>query len=150
MDEEIAVRITNAWQSFWSLGKYMKGDLPLCLKQKFFNQCILPIMIYGSQVWSLTEAQLKKLKICQRNMERSMIGIKRIDRIRNEVIRNATNVDDVGKKLKLMKWDWAGHLIRYDDNRWSKFVTEWYPREGSRRPGRPYMRWNDELKKFAG
>jgi len=29
-------------------------------------------------------------------------------------------------------------------------VTEWYPREGSRRPGRPYMRWNDEVKKFAG
>ena len=39
--------------------------------------CILPVLTYFAQSWSLTEHQKSKLKICQRAMERSIIGAKR-------------------------------------------------------------------------
>ena len=40
---------------------------------------------------------------------------------------------------------WAGHIARFKDNRWTKRVTEWTPREWKRRQGRPKTRWRDSL-----
>ena len=65
------------------------------------------------------------------------------------MIRNKTKVPDVTHKIKRLKWQWAGHIIRGQD-KWSKFVTEWYPREGKRRRGRPLKRWDDDIRQVAG
>nr|XP_049696607.1 uncharacterized protein LOC126054557 [Helicoverpa armigera] len=113
-EKEIDRRIENAWKSYWSMKQHMKGDLPLSLKPKLVDMCILPVLTYGAQTWSLTECQKSKLKVCQRAMERSLLGIKRTDRIRNTVIRSRTGVADVGRKAATLKWNWAGHLeIQY-------------------------------------
>ncbi|XP_048000240.1 uncharacterized protein LOC125237293 [Leguminivora glycinivorella] len=66
--KEIDRRIENAWKSFWSMKALMKGNLPLTLKRKLVDMCILPILTYGAQTWSLTEAEKSRLKICQRAM----------------------------------------------------------------------------------
>ena len=60
--------------------------MPICLKRKITNEVFLPAMTYGSETWSLTKKQRKRLAVTQRNMERSMLGITRKDK-RNEWIR---------------------------------------------------------------
>uniref|UniRef100_A0A7I4XRE7 Uncharacterized protein n=1 Tax=Haemonchus contortus TaxID=6289 RepID=A0A7I4XRE7_HAECO len=32
---------------------------------------------------------------------------------------------------------WAGHVMRYDDDRWTREVTDWFPSDIKRTPGRP-------------
>ena len=44
----------------------------------------------------------------------------------------------------------AGHIARFKDNRWTKRVTEWTPREWTRRQGRPKTRWRDNLFRHLG
>ncbi|PZC76493.1 hypothetical protein B5X24_HaOG204513 [Helicoverpa armigera] len=95
-EKEIDRRIENAWKSYWSMKHYMKGDLPLSLKRKLVDMCILPVLTYGAQTWSLTECQKSSLKVCQRAMERSLLGIRRTDLVRNTDIRSKTGVADVG------------------------------------------------------
>ncbi|KAJ8705946.1 hypothetical protein PYW07_010723 [Mythimna separata] len=112
--------------------------------------CILPVLTYGAQSWSLTEQQKSKLKICQRAMERSKIGVKRIDRVRNTTLRSITRVADVGEKTARLKSEWAGHVARMHPDRWAKIVTHWMPEGGRRRRGRPRRRWCDDLIVFAG
>ncbi|XP_048006861.1 uncharacterized protein LOC125242187 [Leguminivora glycinivorella] len=92
--KEIDRRIENAWKSFWSMKTLMKGNLPLTLKRKLVDMCILPILTYGAQTWSLTEAQKSRLKICQRAMERSILGVRRTDRVRNTELRSKTGIVD--------------------------------------------------------
>ncbi|CAG4987883.1 unnamed protein product [Colias eurytheme] len=82
-------------------------------------------------------------------MERSMLNIKKSDRIKKIVIRNKTKITDVISKIKRLKWRWAGHLVRGHD-KWSKRVTWWYPREGKRKRGRPQKRWDDDVRQVAG
>lgn len=89
---EINRCIENAWKSFWSMKALLKGNLPLCLKRKLIDMCILPVLTYGAQTWSLTEAQKSKLKVCQRAMERSILGVRRTDRIRNTELRSKTQL----------------------------------------------------------
>ena len=78
-----------------------------------------------------------------------MISVTRKDRHRNSAIRKQTKVDDVVVKIRELKWRWAGHTLRGND-KWSKTVTTWYPRNGKRKRGRPFMRWDDELTQHAG
>ena len=92
----------------------------------------------------------ERLRVAQRSMERAMLGITRRDRKRNEWIRSQTGVQDIILKVKRHKWQWAGHIARLQDERWTKLVTEWIPLQGKRKRARPKTRWVDELRKFEG
>ena len=121
------------------------------VKRSFVNlvdMCILPILTYGAQTWSLTESQKSKLKVCQRAMERSILGVRRTDRIRNTELRSKTRIIDLGVKTAKLKWDWAGHVCRMNPERWTKISTDWIPEEGHRIRGRPKRRWRDDLDTF--
>lgn len=45
-------------------------------------------------------------------MDRSSLGIKRIDRMQNTILRSMTNIVDVGTKTVNLKWDGAGYVSR--------------------------------------
>lgn len=79
-----------------------------------------------------------------------MLGISLVDRVPNVEIRQRTKVEDVGKRITKLKWNWAGHLARREDDRWTKAVSEWWPREGRRSVGRPSARWSDDIVKVSG
>ena len=143
---EVDRRIQNSWKAFWKLKNYLLSrNIQLNLRRRLFDMCILPVMTYGAQTWSLTARQEEKLRVAQRAMERRMLGITRRDRIRNEEIRRRTGVKDVILEANNLKWSWAGHIARRQDNRWTRRVTEWRPRgeEARRSRGRQRRRWRD-------
>ena len=49
----------------------MKSNLPLSLKRKVYNECILPFLTYISETWSLTKG-MKTLKCPKGNGEREI------------------------------------------------------------------------------
>ena len=74
-----------------------------------------------------------------------MLHISLRDKIRCTTIIHQTGVMDILTKIKQSKWRWAGHVARRSDNRWTKRLTEWQPRAGKRRRGRPKRRWRDDI-----
>ncbi|CAG9122414.1 unnamed protein product [Plutella xylostella] len=106
-------------------------------------------MTYGAETWCFTKGLIHKLRVAQRAMERAMLGVSLRDRIRNEEIRRRTKVTDIAKSISTLKWQWAGHVARRADDRWSRKVLEWRPRVGKRRVGRPPTRWSDDLRKIS-
>lgn len=150
MIKEAERRITNGWKRYWSLKEAMKNkQLHINFKSKLFNTCVLPVLMYGCQSWTLTQKMTSKLATCQYAMERSMLNVKKSDKLRNYFIRNKTKTIDIMLKIKRLKWRWAGHVIRGHD-KWSKKITGWYPREGKRKRGRPQKRWDDDIREVAG
>lgn len=150
MNKEIQNRTTNAWKRYWSLKEIFKDKhMNIKVKTKLFETCISPILTYGCQTWALTKQQLTKLSTCQNSMERSMLNIKRKDKIKISHMRESTKLKDIKEKVGQLKWSWAGHIMRGPD-KWSKESTTWFPREGKRNQGRPFTRWADELVKGAG
>ncbi len=81
----------------------MNNNLPLSLKRKVYNQCILPVLTYGSKTWHLTKEQEQKLRSAQRGMERKMLGITWRDRKRATWIREQTKVEDILMTIKKKK-----------------------------------------------
>ena len=151
MPNEIDQRIRAGWSSFGKNKEILQDrDIPMCLKRKVFNQCIIPTITYGCQTWTLTEKIMRKIRTTQRAMERKMLGIKLQDKVPNNKIRQQTGTMDIAENILRLKWKWAGHLARTQDNRWTKRCTEWQPREGKRSRGRPQTRWRDDIRKAGG
>lgn len=148
---EITRRTRLAWAAFGKLSYILKNEkIPLYMRRRIFDQCILPVLTYGVQVWTFTKHNIDRLAKTQRSMERSMLHITLKDRMRNEWIRQRTGVEDVVKHASQLKWKWAGHNARYDDNRWNYIIQQWRPWTRKRRRGRPQLRWADDIKKVAG
>jgi Reverse transcriptase (RNA-dependent DNA polymerase) len=144
-EKQINTRIAAAWRSYWALKKFFKSRMPLFHKQRLFDACVLPVFTYGCQTWTMTENTKSKLAVAQRSMERSMMNVRRKDKIRNTTIRKATKVKDVVATARKLKWNWAGHLVRHSDERFPKIVESWVPKDSKRKPGRPKARWKDEI-----
>lgn len=150
-DAEIKRRTQLAWAAFGKLTYILKNNsIPINLKRKVYDTCILPVCTYGVETMSLTKKSAKKLETTQRAMERSMLGISLRDKIRNTEIRRKTKVRDIVKEVARMKWRWAGHIARCGDNRWTRRILEWRPRETTRSKGRPQKRWVDDIRAVAG
>ena len=147
-EQEIKRRISLGWKAFGRASSIFKSKMPICLKRKVYNQCIIPTITYGCETWNLTKKLTLKLRSTQRAHERIMLGFKLKDRKRASWIREQTKLEDVVKTTKSLKWNWAGHVQRFQDNRWTKRTTEWIPRDQKRSIGRQRTRWRDELDRY--
>ncbi|RVE44730.1 hypothetical protein evm_010634 [Chilo suppressalis] len=83
-EDEVNRRIRLSWAAFVKLRQVLTSSIPQCLKTKVFHQCVLPVMTYGAQTWTLTVRLVHRFKVAQRAMERAMLGVSLKDRIRNE------------------------------------------------------------------
>ena len=149
--EEVLRRIKAGWSCFGRHKDILcNRNIPMSLRRKVYNQCVLPTMTYGSETWSLTKYLETKLQSAQRAMERQMLNISLRDKVRCSTIRHKTGVADILRKIKQSKWRWAGHVARRNDNRWTKRLLEWQPRMGKRRRGRQKRRWRDDITSYIG
>ena len=80
-EQELRHRIGLGWTAFGKLDSIMQNKrIPLRLKTKVHNECILPVITYGSETWSLSKTQLQKLVTTQCKMEGIMMGLTLCDR----------------------------------------------------------------------
>jgi hypothetical protein len=80
-------RIQLGWAAFGKLSRVFSSSIPQSQKTKVFNQCVLPVMTYGAETWTLTARLVHKFKVAQRGIERALLGVSLRDRIRNQEIR---------------------------------------------------------------
>ncbi|KHN74578.1 Putative uncharacterized transposon-derived protein F52C9.6, partial [Toxocara canis] len=107
-------------------------------RAKIFNTTVVKTMTYGSETWCLMKSEKEGLAEAERAMERRMmLRISLRDHITNDKIRNETKVADVNEECWRNKLRWAGRVARMHDNRWTKKIYQWYPRDIKRPPGRP-------------
>lgn len=146
---EIKRRIGLTWAAFGKLKYIWKSNIPVCLKRKVFNQCVLPVLTYGAETLTLTKQSVNKIRVAQRGMERSMLNLSLRDRVPNEQLRLMSGITDAIERIAILKWNWAGHVARFTDGRWTRKILEWRPRQDAYRSrGRPPTRWSDDIKRL--
>jgi hypothetical protein len=145
---EIDERIAAGWRAFHANKKYLCGSLPMYHKKEIFEKNILSVLTFGCQDWALSNAQKEKLAVTQHNMERKVLHVRKIDKVKLSKIRSLTKWRDVNDFSSQLKFKWAGHVARMNDARLPKKMLNWVP-VGQRSRGRPKPRWEDEIKNRA-
>lgn len=142
---EVERRIQCTWNKYWSLKEIFKSNMPVKLKTKVMTSCLIPCLTYACQTWKYTTKIRNKITACQRGMERSMLNINKMYKVRHTIIRSISKATDALNNAQKLKWKWAGHVARLQDERWTKRVTTWKGPKGKRCRGRPPTRWHDEI-----
>ncbi|XKL63185.1 hypothetical protein PGB90_005549 [Kerria lacca] len=115
---EINRRVLIGWKKFWSLKEIMKGDYNTKLKREIFNLCVLPALTYGSPTWTLNEKINNILQTTQNSMSRSILKIKRRDKIpQKKINKKLHKIRNILTHIRYQKWNWASHISRLNDNR---------------------------------
>ncbi len=116
----------------------MNSNVPLSLKRKVYNQCVLPVLTYGSEYWHFTKERERKLRSAKkkRGMKRKMLRVTWRNRKQATWIREQTKIVDILTTIRMKKGFWAGHIMHKTDKRWTKRVKGWQLRNCNRSQGR--------------
>ena len=151
ISEEVRSRVTSGNKCFFALSNVFKSKIiNRKLKITAFNTILKPIVMYGSECWTLTTKDEEFLRAWERKILRKIYGPKQLDgqwRIRtNEELYQLYQKPDIIKEIKSKRLRWLGHVERMPEDRAAKKV--WKGRqEGQRKSGRPRNRWMDEVEK---
>ena len=119
--QEMKRRIGQRWSAFCKLDNIMPDkNVSMRLKGKAFNECILPVMTYGCETWSLSNSPARNNWSTQRKMERIMVGVTLEDRKSANWIRKQSVLTDIIRNIRERKHRWAGHVTRRSDNKWTE------------------------------
>ena len=140
-------RIRCAWGKFRELcGFLLKKDVSLRLKGRVYTSCVRSTMVYGCETWAITAEQMMRLERAERRMIRWMCGVSLKDRVPTEDLRKRIGVEPLLDVLRRGRLRWFGHVLRKDDDNWTKKVMT-YEVNGVRGRGRPKIAWSDVVEK---
>ncbi|VDL63964.1 unnamed protein product [Nippostrongylus brasiliensis] len=144
---ELGWRKRSAWGAFKSGEEVVRKTKNARLRAHLFGSTVLLALTYASESWALRRQDEHAICVAQRCKERRMLGVTRFiqarDGIRSSELRRQSKIRDAVALAKLSKIRWAGHVMRFRDDRWTRAVTDWIPRNVRRTPGRPPLRWSD-------
>jgi len=107
--------------------------------------------LYGSETWSLTLREERRLRVFENRVLWRLFGPKRDEvtgewrKLQNEELNYLYCSPNIVRVIKSRKMGWAGHLARMGERRSVYMVLVGKP-EGKRPLWRPRRRWEDNIK----
>src|SRR6218665_2722571 len=90
----------------------------ISLKMKLYMALVLPVLMYGSECWTLRKEDEKRLLVAEMAWLRRIRGRCRREIIRNEKTREELGAEEtVTEKIKRRKLTWFGHVERMEGKR---------------------------------
>ncbi|KAK6748226.1 hypothetical protein RB195_001071 [Necator americanus] len=128
---ELGRRRRAAWGAYKSIEDVVKKTRNTRLRAHLFNTTVLPALTYASETWAFRKQEENAVSVIERAIERVMLGVPRFrqvrDGIRNSLLRQRSKIRDAAAFAKESKIRWAGHVMRFNDNRWTRAVSDWFP-----------------------
>ncbi|KAE9413562.1 hypothetical protein Angca_008621, partial [Angiostrongylus cantonensis] len=120
-----------AWGAFKSIEDVVKRTKNTRLRAHLYDSTVLSALTYASETWSLRKQDERSLSVIERSVERTMLGVSRFaqarDGMRSSDLRQRSKIKDAVLYAKQSKIRWAGHVMRMNDNRWTRAVSDWIP-----------------------
>jgi hypothetical protein len=111
------------------------------LKVKIYRTVILPVVLCGSETWSLTLGEKHRLRVFETRRLMKIFGPKREE----DELHSPYSSPNIVRVIKLRRMRWARHVARMWEGRGVYRVLVGSP-ESKRPLGRPRRRWEDNIK----
>ena len=119
------------------------------LKIKIYKTIVLPVVLYGSETWSITLKEEYRLSIFEKRILRRIFGPRRDGngewrRLHNEELHSLYRSPNIVRAIKPRRLRWAGHVARMEEGRGAFKILTGKP-TGQRLLGRPRRRWEGNI-----
>ena len=148
LDNELSLRIAKASAAFGRLRHRLWKDRGVRLKTKIdvYHSVVIPTLLYASETWTLYRKQIKMLDSFHMRCLRSILGVSWQDRMPNNVVLAKCFSTGIEHMLIKSQLRWIGHVVRMSDDRIPKYLLYGQCSSGSRKVGRPLLRYKDKIK----
>jgi hypothetical protein len=123
-----------------NFGKQMNKETKL----RIHNIAAKESLKFGSEDWVLKKREEQRLEAAQIKFLRHLLGTTKLDKERNQCIREKTGAENIVKEIKQYQEMWLQHVQRMDTNRITKQALQ-FKQTGRRHIGRPRKRWRDHF-----
>ena len=138
-------KVGGALKSVWKVRSVSMG-----VKRKMYNSIVIPTVMYGAECWAVKAAESRRMDVFEMNCLRSMCGVTRLDRERNEDVRRRVGVEvELSERVNRSVLGWFGHVERMGEERMAKRVYN-STVNGVRQRGRPFKAWMDVVNGALG
>ena len=62
-------------------------------KQCLYEGVIVPTALYGAEAWGMRSTERRKVNVLEMKCLRSLFGVSRMDRVRNEEVRRRAGIE---------------------------------------------------------
>ena len=62
-------------------------------KRCLYEGVVVPTALYGAEAWGMRSAELRKVNVLEMKYLRSLVGVSRMDRFRNEEVRRRAGIE---------------------------------------------------------
>ena len=136
-EREVRRRVQAGWYGWRKVsGVLCDRRIPARLKGKVYKTVVRPALMYGLETVALSKRQEAELEVAQLKMLRFALGVTRLDRIRNDLIRGTAHVRKLEDKVREARLRWYGHVQRREEEYIGKRMLK-MDLPGRRRRGRP-------------
>ena len=111
---------------------------------KIYNTLVLPTFLYGSENWTLTASQRRRIEAADMKLSRPLAGYTLYDHKTNDYIRRELQITGILDKIDEYRRNWFQHLQGMPQNR-IPLKSYCYRPQGRRTIGRPKKRWREQL-----
>ena len=115
-EKEAAKRIQAGWSAWRKItGGICDNKAADKVKRKIYKKMVIPLMLYGIEVMALTKRHEEKMEMAEMKMLRWSLGLKKPDRIRNEMVKERLGIGKLCGQVR-ERLRWFGHVERRDDS----------------------------------
>ena len=141
--KDFEIRKALSWSTIHKMKSIWKSKMNINLKIRTFKATIEPILLYGSECWTIDASLRKKIDGCYTRLLRLATDTSWKEKVTNvQLYKGLPKITDVIKERRLRL---AGHCIRHNDEIAHNLIL-WTPKTGKRNRGRQPKTFVDILK----
>ena len=110
----------NGGYRAWGALKSVLSNRGLGIKTEkcLYEGVIVPTALYRAEAWGMRSAETRKVNVLEMNCLRSLVGVSRMDRVRNEEVRRRAGIErKLASRADQRVLRWFGHVERMDEYR---------------------------------
>jgi len=124
-------------------GVWENKALTLSTKCQVYRACVLSTLLYGSETWTTYSYQERRLNTFHMRCLKRILNITWQDHVPHQDILKRTSIPSMYSLLRQRRLRWLGHVFRMKDGRLPKDILYGQLALGTRRVGRPSLRFKD-------
>ena len=93
-ERDVVHRMNEGYRAWGALTSVLSnGGFGLKAKKCLYEAVFIPTALYGAEAWDIRSAERRKVNVLEMKCLRSLVGVSRMDRVKNEEARTRAGIE---------------------------------------------------------